>query len=142
MPSDYRQCKLCDKIFRYAGSPFCPACVKEVDKRFRLVKDFLYKNPNLTITEVAEQTETDERIILHFLKEGRLEMSSAGDFLKCEACGASITSGRLCSKCAGGLSKALESALQRRGTQAQKNPDLSVNNRMLTATYKEKNKRR
>lgn len=159
MPSDFRQCKLCGKIYRYAGSVFCPACVQDIDKHFRLVKDFLYKNRNMTIAEVAEQTGTDERIILHFLKEGRLEMTTAGDFLRCESCGTPITTGRLCSKCASGLSAALDGAVQQRPARSRpqisvdkldksdrpdrsdKSPDISYG-RMHTKNYIEKNKRR
>ena len=153
MPSDFRQCKLCGKIYKYAGSFFCPTCVREVDKHFRTVKDFLYKKPNVTITEVAEQTGVDERIILYFLRDGRLEMNSAGDYLKCEACGAPITTGRVCSKCASGLTAAFEKAIQTRSSNLEKmeprKPDQKLAKgseasyaRMHTDNYIEKNNRR
>lgn len=141
MPNDFRQCKLCSKIYTYTGNTFCPNCVREVDKHFRTVKDFLYKNPNLTITEVVDQTGIDERIVLYFLREGRLEMSTAGDFLKCETCGASITTGRICSKCANGLSAVFDGvvAKQKLAAMTQKNPEPTTV-RMHT-TYSEKNRR-
>jgi hypothetical protein len=118
-----------------------------VDKHFRAVKDFLYKNPNMTIKEVAEQTGTDERIILHFLKEGRLEMSEACDFLRCEVCGIPIKTGRVCSKCAGGLSAVLDSAVQQRARKNNTEQDKDGNDpssysRMHTKAYIEKSNRR
>jgi uncharacterized protein len=126
MPSDYKQCKLCGKIYKNAGSFFCPNCARDVDKHFRTVKDFIYKNPNVTVTELVDGTEIDERIILYFLREGRLEMMDAGEFLKCDTCGAPITTGRICSKCAEGLSAAFDRVIQKPASQSQKSAEASA----------------
>ena len=98
-----------------------------MDEQFQAIKELLYKNPNLTIKEVVDETGVDEKVILYLLKEGRLEMKAASGVLVCESCGAPIQSGRLCKKCSSQLSSALESVKNRPARQEPERPARSDN---------------
>lgn len=63
------------------------------------------------MAEISNETGIEEKLILHFLREGRLEMMTADGSLVCEKCGTPIKSGRLCRKCSEALSHALNSVL-------------------------------
>lgn len=113
MALSYKTCKYCGRIFQTSGANICPECLREMEDQFKLIKEYLYQHPRASVEEVSKDTEVDERLILHFLREGRLEMVAADGFLLCEKCGAPITSGRLCKKCSEELSHALGSALSK-----------------------------
>jgi predicted amidophosphoribosyltransferase len=149
MAGEFKQCKMCGQIYRYIGNQFCGNCLREMDEQFRVIKDLLYKNPNLTINEVVEETGVDEKIILFLLREGRLEMKAAGDYLVCEGCGVPIQSGKLCKKCSTSLSSALEKASAKSSERSERSDrsDRSgrlegskqdVNNKGKMRTYVEK----
>lgn len=61
--------------------------------------------------EIVAETEVDPKLILRFLKEGRLEMQNSAGLLSCEKCGAPITSGTMCQNCKDKLAKAMQSVL-------------------------------
>ncbi len=105
---DIRQCKECGKLFQYVTKPICPECLDEFDNMFLKVRDYIYKNPDADIAEIAEKTEVKEKRILEFLKEERLSLSDANGVLSCESCGRSIPAGRFCKGCKESLSKALQ----------------------------------
>ncbi len=109
--NDFKKCKKCGNIFRYIGNPLCPKCVNKMEDEFKEIKDYLYKNANATVKEIADELEIDEKTIIHFIKEGRLEMKSADGSIVCEKCGMAITSGRLCKNCSTNLSEKLSSVL-------------------------------
>ncbi|HHU63487.1 MAG TPA: MerR family transcriptional regulator [Clostridiales bacterium] len=96
---DIRNCKSCGKIFLYQGISICPACSRERDRQYEIVRDYLYENPGANIVEVSEATGVEEDVILMFLKEGRLQLAKPGIGLNCERCGVPITTGRLCDNC-------------------------------------------
>lgn len=123
MATNYKKCKVCGKIFASTGGTECPQCIMETEKKFGLIKEYLYNNPNATVMQISEATEVEEKMILHFLKEGRLEMKSADGSLRCEKCGAAITSGRMCANCMSSLSNALSSVLpQKTAVEKDKTP--------------------
>lgn len=103
------KCKLCGNLYQQIGFPFCNKCMREMDDKYRKVRDYLYDNTDATIEEVAEGTGVDERTIVYFLKDGRLQMKNASGVLRCEQCGASIKTGRLCAECIRKLGQKLDS---------------------------------
>ena len=111
MALQYKTCKSCGRIFQSAGADVCPECLREMEEQFKVIKDYLYQKPGASVEEISKETGIDEKLILHFLREGRLEMIHPDGSLLCEKCGAPITSGRLCKKCAESLSHALGSVL-------------------------------
>ncbi len=103
------KCKLCGNLYQMIGLPFCNKCMRELDDKYRLVRDYLYDNQDATVEEVSANTGVDERAIVFFLKDGRLEMKNASGALRCEQCGASIKSGRMCADCIRKLGQKLDS---------------------------------
>ncbi|HHW69906.1 MAG TPA: MerR family transcriptional regulator [Clostridiales bacterium] len=96
---DIRNCKMCGRIFKYNNVPYCHSCVLEREETFVKVRDYIWDHPEANVSEVAEETEVDEKIILEFLREGRLELKEESIGLPCERCGRPIRTGRYCSEC-------------------------------------------
>lgn len=110
---EVRNCRKCGKIFTYmGGSPLCQACKQSEEEDFKAIKDYLYRNPGSSITQVAAELDISVEKIRRFLKEGRLEIT--GDdgnmILECENCGKSIKSGRFCDECERNLASGFKSA--------------------------------
>lgn len=97
---DARNCKMCGKIFNYVRSPFCPACTKNLEEKFKQVKEYIYEHPGAGIAEVSEENDVSKNIIQHWVREERLSFSKDAqvDFA-CERCGTPIRTGRFCKKC-------------------------------------------
>jgi flagellar operon protein (TIGR03826 family) len=94
-------CPRCGRVFTKIKSPVCPACVKEDDKVFEVVREYVKENPDQSINEVSEQTEVPVKRIIQYIRDGRLEVSSGiSADVGCAQCGKPIVSGRYCSKCA------------------------------------------
>ncbi len=105
---EIRNCPQCGKVFAYIRRNLCPDCMQKEEELFQVIRDYICNHPGSTVLSVAENTGIKEEIILRFLREGRLESSSvllADSQLTCEMCGRSISSGKLCEKCANKLRK-------------------------------------
>jgi flagellar operon protein (TIGR03826 family) len=98
-------CPECGKLFEKKARNLCPDCIEKEEQDFKLIKDYLYKNPGEGIIAVSEQTGVSDKKIIAFLKEGRLFVDAS--YLNCEHCGKPISSGRYCNKCFVSLSKKL-----------------------------------
>jgi len=122
--TDVRNCRRCGKIFTYTGSSVCPSCKRGDQEEFRKIRDYLFEHPNSSSIEVSEATGISVKLILSYLREGRLESdlpngtASSGkngfDYVKegnygsapevstglvCEFCGRPIKIGRVCGIC-------------------------------------------
>lgn len=115
------KCKWCGKPFQSFGLSFCPKCIQELDEQYRPVRDYLYDNPNATIEEVEEATGVSKRIVLYYLRDGRLQMTNSSGLLRCEQCGEPINSGRLCDKCASRIEQI--KPIQARTAQTRRDDD-------------------
>jgi flagellar operon protein (TIGR03826 family) len=102
---NYRNCSRCGKLFIQVGQrTICPDCVREDDKSFDVIRDYLYDHPGAGVVEVSERTGIDEQLVLQFLRDGRLVLGQGvADSLRCERCGAQIRTGRLCDRCLASL---------------------------------------
>lgn len=131
---DIRNCRRCNRIFQYRGSRYCPGCMQELDEIFVRVRDYIYDNPQATIMEVSQELKVEESIILEFLKEGRLELSSPGLDYVCERCETPITTGRYCNECIQELDRGMKEGLD---TPAEKTKGLGRDSqRMHTADFR------
>lgn len=94
-------CQECGKIFASAGQKVCPDCRKSEDEKFELVRDYLWDNPNSTISAVSEATEVGEKLIIKFIKDNRLQSEGLEiDYkLNCRRCGKEIAAGVYCDRC-------------------------------------------
>ncbi|MCL2415533.1 MAG: MerR family transcriptional regulator [Defluviitaleaceae bacterium] len=90
-------CRKCKKIFPMIKEPLCDSCLKEEEKLFLSVRDFLQDSPKSTLAEVSAATNVSAKKILGYLREGRIEIISGE--LKCRFCGVAITSGNCCDAC-------------------------------------------
>ncbi|WP_250277325.1 MerR family transcriptional regulator [[Clostridium] colinum] len=108
-----KNCPKCKKIFSpVGGSLICSECVKEEEKEFEKVRDYLRENRGANINIVSEETGVSTKKIFKYLREGRLEVTDGiGEILKCVKCGTSIKSGQYCRACSDKVSKNLSSVL-------------------------------
>ena len=124
--SDVRNCKKCGKIFSYmGGTPFCQACKQLDEEDFKRVKEFLYKNPGASMTQVSVDLDISVEKIKRFLKDGRLEITSeeGNMFLECETCGKAIKSGRFCDECERNLAAGFKSTAVQMKTEIDHNAE-------------------
>lgn len=91
-------CRRCGKLFSKMYHDLCPACVEQEEQDFEKVYQFLRENGPSHIDIIHEGTGVDKKLIMKFLSEGRFEGASIS--YRCESCGAAITGGKLCDKCA------------------------------------------
>lgn len=110
MSVQFKKCVSCGRIFDGYGLE-CYDCVEEHERQFNLARDYIWDNPRASMQEIVEETGVSEKLILRFLKEGRLEFDNSAGLIVCERCGAPITSGTLCRSCKEKLSKAMDSVL-------------------------------
>lgn len=106
--NNVKQCKQCGRLFESFGAHLCPRCADELEQNFLVVKDYVYDHPDANVFDVAKETGIPEKMVLEFLREGRLSMNTAE--LDCEECGKPISSGRFCSECKNKLENVLMSA--------------------------------
>lgn len=91
-------CERCGQLFNRVTRNICPNCIREEEKLFDDVKDYIRTHEAATVSEVADATQVSEERVLHYLREGRLELSGTLTYA-CESCGKPIRSGRFCSEC-------------------------------------------
>lgn len=109
------KCKRCKNLFnKIVDKDICPACMEKEEEEFQKVKDFLKRYPEKKLEEISEETGVDKKVILDFIREGRLqlaEIQGEGEFalLTCERCGKSIVTGRFCEDCRKKLAALLSS---------------------------------
>lgn len=102
-----KNCVRCGKIFNYMGKALCPKCIDDDERDFLTVKQYLWDNPGASIADISEATEVDEKKIIIYLREGRLQLTpgQTGIILRCERCETIIYSGRYCDDCVKEISK-------------------------------------
>lgn len=112
---EVRNCKGCNRLFQYLGGPvICPACKEELEKKFAEVKEYIYKNPGASITQVSEANDISVKQIKQWVREDRLVLSTPSpDGVLCEQCGTPICSGRFCASCKSKLAETLGSAIKK-----------------------------
>lgn len=120
---DVRNCKKCSALFNYDGNPLCPKCSKEMEDKFRDVKEYIRENPTSSIAVVAEETEVPIQQIKRWIREERLTFTKeSGVVIQCEKCGASILTGRYCKDCKKLMANKLE------GLYTEKTPEKKQSN--------------
>lgn len=130
---DFRNCPQCGKLFKYINRNLCPGCIVEEEKMFEIVRDYIREHPSANVIEVSTMTEVPQRIIMHFLRDGRLLSSSDSAItLECESCGTSITSGQYCDSCAQRMAKEFQGRIKQESVP-QKEETSSSSQRMYTA---------
>lgn len=98
---DVRNCMMCGRIFNYVnGQPICAHCKKDLEDKFKDVKQFIRRNPEASIGEVADTCEVEVKQIRQWVREERLTFSKDSAIgIECEKCGKTIRTGRFCDSC-------------------------------------------
>ena len=133
---EVRSCKSCGKLYNYLGrtTPVCPACMKAMEEKFQVVKEYIRDNPGTNITQVSDATEVSVKMIKQWVREERLTFAEgSGVGLECESCGANILTGRFCQNCKGKLQNDLGSVLEQNKPKPveEKKRDTSAKMRFL-----------
>lgn len=107
-----KNCTRCGRMFQAEdASKLCDRCRNNDEEDFKVVREYVYDNPNSNIPEVAENTGVTEEKILKFLRQGKLILKDELSMvLDCERCGKPIKSGRYCDSCTNEMSRDLRSA--------------------------------
>lgn len=110
-----RNCRKCNCLFNYvSGPPICPACREKMEEKFQEVKKYIQEHEHASIPQVAEACDVSTNQIHQWLREERLELSSdSGITLTCENCGATIHTGRFCSKCKSSMANELGASIKK-----------------------------
>lgn len=110
---EVRNCKTCGRMFNYLGGiPLCPKCKGELEDKFAQVKEYVRDNPGATIQMVSEDNDVTVQQIRQWIREERLEFSKDSPVgIECEACGASIRTGRYCEACKKNMSDSLRRSI-------------------------------
>lgn len=87
-------------IFRGVGEYKCEDCGSLGYDDYGKARNYIEQHPGANMAEVAKETGVSQKSIRDMVRESRLEIApSSSVFLRCEICGASIRSGKFCSKC-------------------------------------------
>lgn len=119
-------CINCKKLFQYISGPdLCSNCkeltsnvevdsedsrkntknlnplVKEEEKKYEQVKEYVIQHPKATVTEISKENDIPVKKLFQWIRDERLAFSdnSRDAWYECERCGRKINSGRLCSNC-------------------------------------------
>jgi len=96
------KCSVCGKtlVYKGVGEYQCSACQNLEYDDYGKVRLYIEKHNGATAIEISEATGVSQAKIRQMLKEERLEVSSNSiAFLRCEACGIEIRSGKYCEAC-------------------------------------------
>lgn len=100
-----KNCEKCGRAFASVDEmTLCSRCIKEnEDNNFKKVRNYLYDNPGADIKELARETGVDEKVILQFIRDGRIGSIKGAnvshDARECKKCGKSIVVGTICDDC-------------------------------------------
>ena len=88
------------------------------------VSSYVRDNPHSTVRDICENLDVKEKLVRRMIREGRFEMDGINFEYPCEKCGAPITQGKLCLKCAEELKKELQGAAAKivAGKEKNRNP--------------------
>ncbi len=96
------ECELCGDTLTFmgVGEYKCDRCGHLMYDDYGIVRNYLEKHKGVTVVQIAAATGISQAQIQQMLKEERLEISdNSRVFLRCEACGKEIKSGRFCITC-------------------------------------------
>lgn len=95
-------CSVCEQLYVRTVRDICPSCHKKREDRFQAVYQFIRKKQNrqATMADISEAVGVEEKEIIQFIKEGRLELKAFPQlFYPCASCGTGIRDGKICTDC-------------------------------------------
>jgi len=119
--ADMQSCKECGRIFT-ATRPgaICPTCKEKEYEALTLVTQSLRDEPGQSVEELSEDTGVDEKLILKFIREGKIASDAITDTVPCGRCGqpAKSLAVRLCTKCLAELQRESATLMNKPGKGA------------------------
>ncbi|MDF2801458.1 MAG: hypothetical protein K0S61_1361 [Anaerocolumna sp.] len=115
---DVRNCRSCGKLYNYVSGmpPLCNNCLKALEEKFTVVKEYIYNHPGAGMQEVAEENEVSTMQIQKWIREERLSFSEDSMVgIECENCGKQIKTGRYCKNCKDKLANNLGNIYKKEG---------------------------
>lgn len=105
---DVQSCKECGRIFNASKPGLCQKCKSKESDALALVTDSLRDEPGQSVEELSENTGVDEKLIMKFIREGKIASDAIIGTVSCGRCGkpAESLAMRLCPKCSADLQKA------------------------------------
>lgn len=106
--AELANCINCGRLFVKDASPYCPECLKEQDRQFDIVYEYIRRQENrtATVTQVNEATGVETDLIYRWVREGRLVSAMFPNLgYPCRSCGTIIKEGILCDSCRKKLEK-------------------------------------
>ena len=106
-----RRCKQCDgiMIFKGVGEYQCEDCGFVDYDDYGKARMYIESHRGANAAEIERATGVSQRSIRKMLRESRLEVAEGSRvYLRCEACGKEIRSGRFCSECEGKIHRKME----------------------------------
>ncbi|MCI1858728.1 MAG: hypothetical protein LKI80_11280 [Sporolactobacillus sp.] len=100
--AELANCRNCGRLFVRTSSPYCPDCLREQNKKFDRVYNFIRRREHrkATVAEVHEATDVETDLIYEWVREGRLTTTAFPNLgYPCKSCGKLITRGTLCDDC-------------------------------------------
>jgi flagellar operon protein (TIGR03826 family) len=113
---DVRNCKVCGRLFNYISGPtnMCQACKDDLEKKFQQVRTYIQDNPRSSIQEISEANEVTTNQIRQWIREERLQFADDSPVgIECEACGATIKTGKYCDNCKNNMANALSKSIEK-----------------------------
>lgn len=102
-------------IFKGCGEYKCEKCKHIEYDDYGKVRNYVEQHSGVTAAQAADATGVKQKTIRTMLKESRLEIAdNSSVFLKCEICGVSIRSGRVCPRCEVEYNRRMEQKLHER----------------------------
>ena len=113
---EVKSCRGCGKLYNSLGpsTPVCPSCMKKMEDKFIIVKEYIYDHRGADIQTVSQENDVSVKQIKQWVREERLsftEGSAVG--IECENCGANILTGRFCNECKAKLATNLNNAIKK-----------------------------
>ena len=115
MVTKMKNCPSCGRLYvpLTAAQKLCPDCMDKLREKEHEVVEYVRDHPKVKIAELIEATGASENMIKRMIREGRFIQTGVQMTYPCEKCGAPITQGKLCPKCAAALKKDLAGAAQK-----------------------------
>ncbi|MDR1117316.1 MAG: hypothetical protein LBL09_03605 [Oscillospiraceae bacterium] len=109
------KCQICGRQYQSSYGKICSRCLDDIEIAFGHIRDYMYDNrdKNISVEDILENIEVSEKIVLHLMKEKRLELKSVtgNTGLFCQVCKKPISSGTMCGQCDAELKKSIISVL-------------------------------
>lgn len=138
---ELRNCPQCGKIFNFIRVNLCPECQRKDDECFKIIRDYISRNPGVSVVDVSKNTGVSEEKVLRFLREGRLSVGVDSPIkLECELCGKFISGGRYCPACQEKLTAGLKKLVreEKRKMSEKNQSDGQQKGQMYTANLWQK----